>query len=87
MPPPTIARLKSMGLTGFRVTCDLMTCRHSASLAFETAAIDDGAEFPSIDKRRFVCSACGGRAVHIVPDWRGHTASGIRMICKADCST
>jgi hypothetical protein len=78
MPPPTIAKLKSMGLSGFRVTCDLMTCRHSASLAFEAAGVDDSAAFPSIsERRRFVCSRCGGRAISIMPDWRGHKASGI----------
>jgi hypothetical protein len=54
-----------------------MTCRHSAFFAFAAIGVDDGAEFPSIrERRRFICSRCGGRAVNIMPDWRGHQASG-----------
>jgi hypothetical protein len=67
-----------MGVTGFRVTCDQMACRHSAFVAFTSAGVDDSVLFPSIAERRgFVCSRCGSRAVSLIPDWRGHKASGV----------
>jgi hypothetical protein len=67
-----------MGVTAFRVTCDQMVCRHSAFVAFASAGVVDGVEFPAIaERRRFVCSYCGGRAVSIMPDWRGHKASRV----------
>jgi hypothetical protein len=78
MSPPTIARLKSMGASAFRVTCAQASCLHSAFVAFAEAGVEDRAPFPSIaERRRFVCTGCGGRAVNIMPDWRGHNASGI----------
>jgi hypothetical protein len=78
MQPPSIAKLKSMGVNAFRVTCSYGFCFHSAFGTFASAGIDDQAPFPSITERgRFVCSRCGGRAVSIMPDWRGHDASGV----------
>jgi len=78
MPPPTIARLKSMGAIAFCVTCAHACCLHSAFVTFAAAGVEDRAPFPSIaERRRFVCTRCGGRAVSIMPDWRGHSASGI----------
>jgi hypothetical protein len=50
MTPPTIARLRSMGVAAFRVACDQMARRHSAFVAFMTAGVDDSAEFPSIPR-------------------------------------
>jgi hypothetical protein len=78
MPPPSIAKLKSMGVDAFRVTCSHGSCFHSAFVTFTTARVDDQAQFPSIiERRRFVCTRCGGRAVSIMPDWSGHSASGV----------
>jgi hypothetical protein len=78
MPPPTIARLKSMSASAFRVMCAHASCLRSAFVTFATAGVEDRAPFPSIaDRRRFVCTRSGGRAVSIMPDWRGHNASGI----------
>jgi hypothetical protein len=58
----------SIGAEDARVTCDYGVCRHSALISFAAIGVDDGAEFPSIAKRRFVCSRCGGRAVHLDTD-------------------
>lgn len=78
MPPPTIAKLKSMGVTQFRVTCAKAFCLHSGHVTFALAGIRDGAPFPSITERRsFVCTRCGSRAVNIMPDWSTHNASGV----------
>jgi len=75
---PTIAYLKTQGVDAFHVTCSFRPCFHSAYVTFEAAGIDDAAEFPSIvERRRFVCSKCGGRAVSIMPDWRRLKASGL----------
>ena len=78
MLPPTVAHLKSMGVNAFNVTYAHACCLRSASLSFAAVGVEDGAPFPSIaDRRRFVCTRCGGRAVSIMPDWRDHKASGI----------
>ena len=78
MLPPTVAHLKSMGVSAFNVTCAHAYCLHSASLTFAAAGVEDRAPFPLIaERRRFVCTRCGSRAVSIMPDWRGHKASGI----------
>jgi hypothetical protein len=74
---PTIARLKSMGASAFRLTCAHASCLRSAVVTFAAAGVDDRARFPSLaERRRFVCTRCGGRAVSIMPDWRGHNAKG-----------
>jgi hypothetical protein len=76
MSPPTIGRLKSMGASAFRVTCAHASCLHSSFVTFAAAGVEDQAAFPSIaERRRFLCTRCGGRAVNIMPDWRGHNAS------------
>jgi hypothetical protein len=79
MPPPTIARLKSMGADKFRVTCARAFCLHSGFVSFTAAGVEDQAPFPSIaERRRFVCTSCGSRQVSIMPeDWRNHNASGL----------
>jgi hypothetical protein len=78
MPPPTVAHLKSMGVSAFSVTCAHAYCLHSASVTFAAAGVEDREPFPSIaERRRFVCTRCGGRAVSIMPDWRDHKASGV----------
>lgn len=70
--PPSIAHLKSMGVTAFVATCRHHECLHSGSVTFEAAGVDDRAPFPSIvGRRRFLCTRCGGRAVGIMPDWQG----------------
>ena len=70
--------LPGLTLTGFGVTCNFPPCFHSAYLTFDTAGVAEGEEFPSItDRRRFVCSKCGGRSVYVMPDWRTHRAQGV----------
>jgi hypothetical protein len=55
MQPPSIAKLKSMGVDAFRVTCSHGLCFHSAFVTFATAGLEDQAPFPSITEcRRFV---------------------------------
>ena len=78
LPPPTVAHLKSIGVSAFNVTCAHAYCLHSASFTFDAAGVEDRTPFPSIvERRRFVCTRCGGRMVSVMPDWRGHKASGI----------
>ena len=72
--PPTVHEIRSQGPTGFVVTCD--RCRHAGALSFDALAIPGNLAFPAIRQaRRFVCTSCGGRAVHLMPDWRGHAAA------------
>jgi hypothetical protein len=79
--PPTIASLKAMDVAGFRVTCARADCQHSGLMTFDAAGVADDAPFPSIAKRRsFVCAQCSGRAVSIMPDWRGHKAGGLARL-------
>jgi hypothetical protein len=53
-------------------------CLHSSFVSFAAAGVDNQTPFPSImQRRRFVCSRCGGRAVSIMPDWRNHNAGGL----------
>jgi hypothetical protein len=64
MAPPTIARLNSIGVSAFRVTCDQMMCRQSAFVAFAAAGVEDSAEFSSICvsvAALFARVAAGGR--------------------------
>jgi hypothetical protein len=78
MPPPIVAHLKFMGVSAFSVTCARASCLHSAVVTFAAADVEDRAPFPSIaERRRFVCTRCGSRAVSIMPDWRNHRASGV----------
>lgn len=81
MPPPTIARLKSMGALQFRVTCSRTDCRHSSHVTFEAARVGDEIPFPEItERRRFVCTRCAGHVVSIMPDWSNHSAQGVGRI-------
>jgi hypothetical protein len=78
MNPPTIASLKAMGADAFQVTCARAFCLHFGYVSFTTAAVEDSAEFPCItERRRFLCTRCGGHAVSIMPDWRKHIAQGV----------
>jgi hypothetical protein len=78
MPPPTIARLKLKGADAFRVTCARAFCLHSGFVSFAAAGVEDHAPFPSIaERRRFLCTRCGSRAITIMPDWRNHKAQGV----------
>jgi hypothetical protein len=64
MQPPSIAKLKSMGVNAFRVTASHGLCFHSAFVTFVAAGVDDQAPFPSItERRRFVYTHCGRCAV------------------------
>ena len=68
--PPTIGFLLRHGVSGFRVACTADDCRRSNVVTFEAACLSDETLFPMIERRkRVVCSACGNRQVHIMPDW------------------
>lgn len=76
--PPTIASLKRIGVSRFRVTCGFAACRHSAHVTFEAAGVTDAVAFPEItERRRFRCTACGGHGVFIMPDWSTHQVAGV----------
>ncbi len=73
--PPTIARLKAMGVEGVDVLC--RECRRSTALTFDVIALRDETLFPDIVKlRRFRCEGCGSRQAIVVPAWRGMKAPG-----------
>jgi hypothetical protein len=73
--PPTIAHLKSDGLDGLFVTCANAACRHSTPFTFAALGLPDELQFPAIaQRRRFVCTRCGARAVNIMPAWRKFNA-------------
>ncbi len=74
--PPTIAKLKSMGLEGVEVMC--RDCRRSTALPFNVIALPDETLFPYIVKlRRFRCEGCGSHKAVVTPDWRGMNARGM----------
>ena len=78
LPPPTIARLREMGVEGVFAVCGNADCRHSAPISFDVLGVQDDVFFPEIIRRRkFVCSQCGGRVASLTPDWRGLKASGM----------
>ena len=78
MPPPTITKLKSMGVRQFNVTCARPDCRHSSKVTFEETGLPDNLHFPDVAMvRRFTCIKCGGRDVRIMPDWTTHRAVGV----------
>jgi hypothetical protein len=68
--PPTIAHLKSQGLTGARVFCT--KCHRMREVTWQLFGLADKTPFPDIAlHKRFVCSGCGSRAFTITPDWAG----------------
>lgn len=68
--PPTIARLKAMGVDGVYALC--RDCRRSEPVSFDVVALSGETLFPNIVKlRRF---RCGGAV--LTPDWRGMNAPG-----------
>jgi len=73
--PPTIARLKAMGVQGIFATC--RDCQRSESVPFDVIALPDETLFPTIAKlRRFRCGGCSCRLAVVTPDWRGMKAPG-----------
>lgn len=74
-PPPTIADLKAIGMTGVQVTCDF--CQRSKAMAWDALGLPDEMLFPTIvHRRRFSCSACDRKGVTVVPDWRTYCPQG-----------
>lgn len=66
--PPTIGFLRAQGIQTFRVSCVGGNCVRSAIVAFEAIGLPDDLPFPAIGRGgRLVCSACGGRTVHLMP--------------------
>jgi hypothetical protein len=75
--PPTIADLQNQGVCGARAFCLNRTCQRCGLIPFD--ALRNAAEIPFIRlarSRRFVCSACGSRDVHLMPDWPRYRANG-----------
>ena len=73
---PTIAHLKTHGLKACSSLCANAACQHSVAFTFAALDLGDDVEFPSIARRRFVCTKCGANTVNVMPDWRKHNASG-----------
>ena len=67
--PPDITNLKAKGAVGAALYCNV--CHHSATISWEKLALPDETLFTGVRELRFVCSACGGRRVHVMPDWSG----------------
>jgi hypothetical protein len=68
--PPTIAHLRTSRVAGLIVTCNNAICMHAQRFAFAELALADDIVFVEIVRhRRFICTRCAGRAVHITPDW------------------
>lgn len=65
--PPTIGMLKAQGVTGARLWC--VECGHHAVMTWKAMRAKDDEPFPTVG-RSLKCSACGGRQVHRMPDWR-----------------
>ncbi len=75
-PPPSIAHLKTQGLTGVCTFC--RACGHSGAVTFDAIGFPDSTLFPKIARaRRFRCSACGARDCAVMPDWAGYRAPGM----------
>lgn len=73
-PPPTVASLKAMGVTGAVVGCT--NCRRDKILSFEALGVADDLAFPMIARMKLVCSHCGAAAPTVIPDWSGYRPSG-----------
>lgn len=65
--PPTVALLKTQGARGARLWC--VGCGHHAVMTWTAMKAKDEEPFPTCG-RRLTCSACGGRQVQRMPDWR-----------------
>ncbi len=73
--PPTIDKLRSMGVEGAYITC--RGFQRSKPIPFDVMALPDETFFPDIAKlRRFKCEGCGSRMAVVTPDWRGMKAPG-----------
>ena len=76
-PPPTIADLRRMGLAGVWITCDHAHCGRQTAVSWADLGLPDETFFPDIHKlKRYRCSACGGRAFRVDPDWRAYHPQG-----------
>lgn len=68
--PPTIADLRAEGVAGAWVWCIGLGCANHGRIAFDAMRAPPETRFIALAKScRFVCSACGSRAVHLMPDW------------------
>ena len=69
--PPTIAYLRSQGVSGARVSCRNAECGSSVTVPFDKIALPEDTPFPQIARvRKWVCAKCKGRQVSVMPDWR-----------------
>jgi hypothetical protein len=74
--PMTIADAGELGLCAAKLVC--RDCGHYARATFEQLALPSTTPIPGIARqRRFVCSACGGRAIVSLPDWSDFMANGM----------
>jgi hypothetical protein len=70
-PPPTVADLKAMGLTGADVTCT--KCHRARLIVWGDIGLPDETPFPDVASlRRFVCATCGAREFTGTPESRIH---------------
>ncbi len=68
---PTIAYLRSQGVTGARVSCRNVERGRSVTVPFDRMGLPDDTPFPQIARaRKWVCQKCKGRQVSVMPDWR-----------------
>lgn len=75
--PPTIADLCAEGVAGAWVWCNGCRCAHHVRVAFGAMRTAPGTPFIALaQSRHFVCSACGYRGVHLMPDWPPYRAQG-----------
>ena len=73
--PPTIADLRAEGVAGAWSGVGL-GCVNHGRIAFDTMRAPPETPFIALARsRRFVCSACGSRDVHLMPDWPRYRAS------------
>ncbi|MBG0796809.1 hypothetical protein IYX23_03740 [Methylocystis sp. L43] len=73
--PPTIADLRAEGVAGAWVWCTGLRCTHHRKVAFDAMRTAPWTPFIALARsRRFVCSACGSRDVHLMPDWPRYRA-------------
>jgi hypothetical protein len=72
----TIADAGELGLCAAQLVC--RNCGHYARATFEQLALPETTPIPGIAcQKRFICSACGGRAIISLPDWSDFKANGL----------
>jgi hypothetical protein len=74
--PMTITSAQKMGLLGIELVCQ--PCGRSGYKSFDALDLPVGTPIPAIARsRKFLCSACGGRAIISLPDWSNYRPPGM----------